>query len=83
MERVLVHGNNAGFGVYLFLSLPTRLPTYPIIWLWEGCTVGKVSTLISLFRSFPGCGSAELPPRADSRVLSHYGGVLVFTCRTS
>lgn len=31
-----------------------------------------------LFRWFPGCGSAGLPLRADSRVLSHCGSVLVF-----
>lgn len=32
---------------------------------------------------FPGCGSAGLPLRADSRVLSHCGSVLVFTRHTS
>lgn len=44
--------------------------------------MGKVSTLTSLFRSFPRCGSAGFPQRATSRVLFHYGGVLVFTCHT-
>ena len=39
--RVLVHGNNVGFGVYLFLSLQINPPTCPILWLWEGWTVGK------------------------------------------
>lgn len=45
--------------------------------------MGNVSTVIALFRLFPGCGSVELPPRADSKILFHYGGVLVFTCCTN
>lgn len=38
-----------------------------------------MSTVVSLFRLFPGCGAVGLPPGADSGALFHYGGIRVFT----
>lgn len=81
---VLAYGNDVGFHFYSFLCFQINPPTCPILWLWEVLTVGKswYTNLIVQIK-FPGCGFAELPTRADSRVLFYCGVVPALTCHTN
>lgn len=78
--RVFVQRSSVGF-----LSLPSDKASCVSHSLALGVmdSGAELAHSFHLFRWFPGCGSAGLPLRADSRVLSHCGSVLVFTRHTS